>query len=221
MQLMRWPWLYANLIKRDYNMYSYLEGEIAAKSPLLMTLDCNGIGYEINIPLSTFDQLQDIGKKTRLYIHYSFNDLDGARLFGFYTEQEKKLFRLLISVSKIGPKLGLAILSGLPVKDLVSAIQSENSGLISTIPGIGKKTAERLIIELKDKVADLSDETPEVYSSSAADIFKEAESALVTLGYKQFEIRKVIAGLVKNEAYSSSEEVVKAVIKSLYRKRKI
>lgn len=202
-------------------MYSYLQGKITAKSPFLMTLDCNGIGFEINIPLSTFDQLKDIGEKTRLYIHYSFNEQEGTKLFGFLTELEKQLFRLLISVSKIGPKLGLAILSGLPAKDLISAIQSENSGLMATIPGIGKKTAERLIIELKDKVEGLGGETDRVYKSSSSDFIQEAESALITLGYKQFEIRKVLTGLVKDREFKSSEEVVKAVIKALYRKRKV
>jgi len=203
-------------------MYSYLEGKIAAKSPILITLDCHGIGYEVNIPLSTFDQLKEIGEKTKLYIHYSFNDLDGAKLFGFYTELEKQLFRLLISVSKIGPKLALATLSGLPTKELISAIQSENSGLLSTIPGIGKKSAERLIIELKDKVLGLGgDDFSSIYKTASRDIIQEAESALVTLGYKQFEIRKVINNLAKNESFKSSEDIVKIVIKSLYRKRKI
>jgi len=202
-------------------MYSYLEGIITAKAPVLITLDCNGVGFEINIPLSTFDQLKDLGEKSKLFIHYSFNEQDGVKLFGFYTEIEKHLFRLLISVSKIGPKLGLAILSGLPVKELITAIQSENSGLIATIPGIGKKTAERLIIELKDKVADMGEASYNLYKTAGSDFIKEAESALVTLGYKQYEIRKVIARLVKDNAFNSSEEVVKAVIKSLYRKRNI
>jgi holliday junction DNA helicase RuvA len=202
-------------------MYSYLEGIITAKAPVLMTLDCNGIGFEINIPLSTFDQLKEIGEKTKLFIHYSFNEQDGTKLFGFYTEVEKQLFRLLISVSKIGPKLGLAILSGLPVKELISAIQSENSGLIATIPGIGKKTAERLIIELKDKVSSMGEASSNVFRTVDSDFLQEAESALVTLGYKQFEIHKVLAKLTKDTTFNSSEEVVKAVIKSLYRKRNI
>jgi Holliday junction DNA helicase RuvA len=202
-------------------MYSYLEGKISEKSPVLMTLDCNGIGFEINIPLSTFDQLKEVGEITRLYIHYSFNEQDGTKLYGFLTKLEKQLFRLLISVSKIGPKLGLGILSGLPAKDLISAIVSENSGLIATIPGIGKKTAERLIIELKDKVTILGGKPENIYKVSNSDFIQEAESALITLGYKQFEIRKMIAGLVKENEFNSSEEVVKAVIKSLYRKRNI
>jgi len=200
-------------------MYSYLEGLLAVKSPILVTLDCNGVGYEVNIPLSTFDQLPEKGIKTRLYIHYSFTELDGAKLFGFSSLLEKQLFRLLISVSKIGPKLALATLSGLPVKDLISAIQSENSGLIATIPGIGKKTAERLIIELRDKMFDLDGGEVSAGRTGSSDLIQEAESALVTLGYKQFEIRKSIASLVKDGDFSSSEEIVKAVIRALYTKR--
>jgi holliday junction DNA helicase RuvA len=203
-------------------MIAYLEGILQKKEPVSIVIDCAGVGYEVNIPLSTFDKLPEIEKKTKVHIHYSFNEMDGVRLFGFLTLEEKTLFRNLISISKIGPKLALAILSGLPVNDLIRAVQTGDVGLLETIPGIGKKSAERLIIELKDKVGSIA--IGDVLASDSGyqnDIFLEAESALVTLGYKQFEVRRAINNLVKNNEFTTSEEVVKATIRSLYKKRNI
>ena len=139
-------------------MFSYLKGILSKKEPVTIVIDCNGVGYEVNIPLSTFDKLPDVGNEVKILVHYSFNEVDGARLFGFLTPDEKELFRHLISISKIGPKLGLSILSGLSVEDLIRAVQRGDIGLISTIPGIGKKSAERLIIELKDRVISIRPE---------------------------------------------------------------
>ena len=203
-------------------MIAYLQGLLQKKEPVHTIVECGGVGYEVNIPLSTFDKLPEQGKSVQLHIHYSFNEMDGVRLFGFFTLEEKELFRNLISISKIGPKLALAILSGLPVNDLIHAVQAGDVGLISTIPGIGKKSAERLIIELKDKVGSVaSQEILTSGSGSQSSIVLEAESALVTLGYKQFEVRKAINKLMKDNEYTSSEEVVKATIRALYKKRNI
>ena len=136
-------------------MFSYINGILTQKTPVSIVIECGGVGYEIFIPLSTFDNLPEISKQVKLQIHYSFNDIDGVRLFGFFSVEEKELFRYLISISKIGPKIALSILSGLSVEDLIHAIQTGNVDLISTIPGIGKKTAERLNIELKEKVSNI------------------------------------------------------------------
>ncbi|MBN1949115.1 MAG: Holliday junction branch migration protein RuvA [Candidatus Cloacimonetes bacterium] len=201
-------------------MFAYLEGILTRKNPVNVVLDCQGVGYEMAIPLSTHDHLPETGVKVKLYIHYSFNPNDGARLFGFYTELEKNLFRLLISISKIGPKIALAILSGLAADDLISAIQQGNAGLIATIPGIGKKSAERLIIELQDKVTGLSPQ--EAYSTArtgSSSIIVEAESALLTLGYKTADFKSVLHQLLRDRTFSNAEEVVKAVIQTLYRQR--
>lgn len=180
-------------------MIAFLDGVISHKEPVFAVLDCAGVGYEVNIPLSTYDKLPEIGKKVKLHIHYSFNEMDGVRLFGFISKEEKDLFRNLIAISKIGPKLGLAILSGLPVNDLIRAIQVSDVSLIATIPGIGKKSAERLIIELKDKVGNISTGSVLLSEGESSDIVTEAESALVTLGYKQFEVRKQISKLIKEK----------------------
>ena len=202
-------------------MIAYLQGILQKKEPVTIVIDCAGVGYEVNIPLSTYDKLPEMGKQAKVHIHYSFNEIDGVRLFGFFTKEKKNLFRNLISISKIGPKLALAILSGLPVNDLIRAVQAGDVGLIATIPGIGKKSAERLIIELKDKVGSIASQNILLSGDYPKDIFMEAESALVTLGYKQFEVRKAINGLIKDNKFSTSEEVVKATIRALYKKRNI
>ena len=203
-------------------MYAYINGILTQKTPVSIVIECGGVGYEIFIPLSTFDNLPEIGKQVKLQIHYSFNEIDGVRLFGFFTIEEKELFSNLITISKIGPKIALSILSGLSVVDLIHAIQTGNVDLISTIPGIGKKTAERLNIELKDKVSNIKIAGKTYISQlGISDIVQEAETALITLGYRQFEIRKEISRQIKNNDFTTSEEIIKAIIKSLYKKRNV
>ncbi|MDY6915521.1 MAG: Holliday junction branch migration protein RuvA [Candidatus Cloacimonadota bacterium] len=202
-------------------MFAFLDGILAFKSPVTVVINCGGVGYEVFVPLSTFENLPSEGERIKLHIHYSFNETDGVRLFGFHTLQEKELFRLLISVSKIGPKLGLAVLSGMAVDDFVQAVASNDVGLMSTVPGIGKKTAERLIIELKDKVPILSLGKITIdIPTEKKDIIQEAETGLITLGYKQYEVKKAIAKVAKAQSYNSAEELIKAAIKTLYKKRK-
>jgi Holliday junction DNA helicase RuvA len=203
-------------------MFAFIKGIIAEKSPLIVVLDCNGVGYEINIPLSTYDKLPQINESVKLKIHYTFSEMEGVRLFGFFTDEEKNLYRQLLSISKIGPKTALGILSGLSVNDIIRAVQVSDVGLLSTIPGIGKKSAERLIIELKDKVGSISSEAVSMESvSENKDLITDAENALITLGYKPFEIKKVIARIIQGQDFSSSEKLVKATIKALYKKRNI
>jgi Holliday junction DNA helicase RuvA len=193
---------------------------VSDKSPINVIIDCNGVGYAVHIPLSTYDKMPAAGHESTLFIHFSMSDNDGIRLFGFATTDERALFRQLISISKIGPKLALAILSALSVDDFIRAVQTQNAGLLATIPGIGKKSAERLIIELKDKVgsiitnATLHPDTPD-----NAAMLQEAESALITLGYRPADVSKSIASLMQKENFSSAEELVKKVIKTLYGKR--
>lgn len=199
-------------------MFAYIKGVLNLKTPLLVTVECNGIGYEILVPLSTFDNLPEPQNMVQLFIHHVVNESEGIRLFGFSTIEEREMFRKLISVSKIGPKLGLAILSGLSVGELINAIQREDAALIATIPGIGRKSAERMIIELTDKLADLSRQmTPSAIKQVDSDIFKEAEAALCALGYKYGEVKKVLAKLVKTKKPETTEELIKAAIKTLYK----
>jgi len=200
-------------------MISYLKGILAKKTPFSAVVDCNGIGYEINIPLSTFDKLPEIGKTVEIQIHFTMNESEGIRLFGFWTLEEKEMFRQLLFISKIGPKTAISVLSGISVPNLIRAVQTGDVKLISTVPGIGKKSAERLIIELKDKVGKIAFEDVPIADLGKMDIIREAESALITLGYKLYEIRKVLFRLTKENDFDSSEELLKAVIKDLYKKR--
>lgn len=203
-------------------MYSYLKGILSEKYPTIIVIDCKGVGYELFIPLSTYDKLPEIGKEVKVLVHYSFNESDGVRLFGFYSDEEKLLFRQLINISKVGPKLALSVLSGLSIADLIHAVQIGDVNLITTIHGIGKKSAERLIIELKDKVGNITSKPLDGnYPDADSDLIQDAETALLTLGYKRYDARKIISKLMKEKDFSTSEEITKAAIKALYKKRNI
>ncbi len=218
---------YAILIKKNLSgknkiMIAYLKGLLTEKQPTYVFIECAGVGYDVMIPLSTYDKLPPIGNEVKLLIHYSFNETDGVRLFGFINKTDRDLFRKLISISKIGPKTGLSILSTLHADDLISAINRGDVKLISTCPGIGKKSAERLIIELKDKVSSfISEGYSQIDSSLSSNILQDAEDALLALGYKQADITKVIRKLISNRNFQTSEEIVKTVIKELYKTRKL
>lgn len=203
-------------------MYSYLKGALSEKNPNTIVVDCNGVGYELFIPLSTYDKLPETGKEVKVLVHYSFNESDGVRLFGFFSDEEKLLFRQLINISKVGPKLALSVLSGLSIADLIRAVQMGDVDLITTIHGIGKKSAERLIIELKDKVGNITSIPLDGnYPGADSELIQDAETALLTLGYKRYDARKIISKLMKENDFSTSEEITKAAIKALYKKRNI
>lgn len=203
-------------------MYSYLKGVLSEKEPTAIVVDCNGVGYELFVPLSTYDKLPETGKEVIILVHYSFNESDGVRLFGFYSNEEKSLFRQLINISKVGPKLALSVLSGLSIADLMRAVQTGDVNLITTIHGIGKKSAERLIIELKDKVGDITSiSLDRDYSGADTELIQDAETALLTLGYKRYDIRKIISKLMQEKDFSTSGEMIKAAIQALYKKRNI
>ena len=131
-------------------MISYLKGKLIYKSPIEITIDVNGVGYLVFVPLSTFYALPEPGDEISLGIHTHMRE-EALKLFGFYTANEKKIFEKIITVNKVGPKLALTILSGMPPSDLMTTINSNDVGKLSTIPGIGRKTSERLILEMRDK----------------------------------------------------------------------
>ncbi|MCL2062806.1 MAG: Holliday junction branch migration protein RuvA [Candidatus Cloacimonetes bacterium] len=199
---------------------------MSEKTPDTVVIDCNGIGFELKIPLSTFDMLPAVFEVTKLFV-YTFHNDEGTRLFGFLSKQEKELFKLLINVNRVGPKTALAILSSISIKDLITAILTGNSNIIAKTPGLGKKSAERLIIELKDKIEIISElDTKKIKTSVTEshnlglnnDMFQEVESALVSLGYKNYEIRKALQN-VKITNIMTIQEVVKECIKYIYLKR--
>ncbi len=166
-------------------MIGYLSGTLVLKSPQSVTLDVNGVGYEVMVPLSTFYGLPDIGGKVELFIHTHLRE-DALVLFGFQSAIEKRLFLLLITVSGVGPRLSLNILSGIGPAELVDAISRGDSARLQAIPGIGRKTAERISLELKDKAGRISDmeELRKVPAAKAEPLLMDdALSALVNLGY--------------------------------------
>ena len=164
-------------------MIGRLRGQLVAKNPPQILIDVAGVGYEVDVPMSTFCNLPELGANVVILTHLVTRE-DAQLLYGFLTQEERTLFRALIKVSGIGPRIGLAILSGMNTADLVNAIESGESGLLTRIPGIGKKTAERLVLELKGKLlgVGLSISLPTA-SAHHADII----SALVALGYSERE----------------------------------
>lgn len=180
-------------------MFEYIEGKLAQKTPTSVVLDVSGVGYALLIPLSTFSSLPEVGEKTKILTHFVVRE-DAQILYGFFTEEEKQLFRLLISVSGIGPKMGLMILSGRSHEDLKQAIVDGSVAFLTGISGIGKKTAERLVVELREKVI-VDTQLPQSKGSSAGvgSKMEDALSALVQLGYKTPSARQAIEKVLADE----------------------
>jgi holliday junction DNA helicase RuvA len=200
-------------------MFAYLEGILAEKQPTRVVIDCSGVGYELSIPLSTYENLPPSGNKVMLLVHYQFNDTDGARLFGFSNSQEKELFRQLLSVSKIGPRTAIAVLSSLSVNEFRRAVLEGNISLICTVPGLGKKSSERLVLELRDKFNPDGD-SENIHPAGMESISEDSVAALLTLGFSQNEVRKNIMKLTRQKKYNSAEELIKDTIKEFHNKAK-
>jgi Holliday junction DNA helicase RuvA len=199
-------------------MIALLTGKIAHKSPEFIILDVNGVGYRVQIPFSTYYELPDTGALITLNIYTHVKE-DSISLYGFRTIAEKKFFQVLISVSGIGPKLGKDILSNVQVNDLAAAIIRGDLARLSAVPGIGKKTAERLVLELKDKVQKMELAAPagdEDRVPPEAGIEEDVASALINLGYKEAVVKKTLADM-KIPADVSMEELLKQALKALMR----
>ena len=197
-------------------MIAMLRGTIAHKSPDHIILDVNGVGYRVQIPFSTYYDLPEEGGAAILQIHTSVRE-DAIQLYGFRTRLEKSFFQLLISVSGVGPKLARDILSNIQPGPLAQALSQADILKLSSIPGIGKKTAERLILELKEKVGKLdlgSTPATETRMIPEEDVVEDVVSALMNLGYKEPQVRKVLGGLDASRG-GSLEELLKQALKVL------
>lgn len=197
-------------------MIALLTGKLAYKAPDYIILDVNGVGYRVQIPFSTYYELPEEGSGVSLHIHTHVKE-DAIQLFGFRTQQEKQFFQLLITVSGIGPKLARDILSNIQPPDLASAIARGDLVRLSAIPGIGKKTAERLVLELKDKVKKLDVTLPAQETSHqtlANELQEDVASALINLGYKEPLVRKTLAEIDLTEDLPM-ETVLKLALKRL------
>ena len=198
-------------------MIEYIKGEIAELSPASATIDCNGLGYAVNISLNTYAAIQ--GKKScKLYIYEAIRE-DAYVLYGFATKEERELFLMLISVSGIGGNTARMILSALSPAELCNVISNGNDKLLKTVKGIGLKTAQRIIVELKDKISSIgiSPSAPANTISTVvhSEIYEEAVAALTMLGFAQAPSQKVVSAILKEEPEAPVEKVIKIALKRL------
>lgn len=192
-------------------MIGRLHGKLLEKAPPQILIDVSGVGYEVDVPMSTFCNLPDIGSDVTLLTHFVVRE-DAMLLYGFATAAERQTFRALIKISGIGPRIGLAVLSGMSTGDLAAAIEEGNLGLLTRIPGIGKKTAERLILELKGKLVPEANGSSTPAASGAAR--NDITSALVALGYSEREAQSAVKKLPADIGVS---EGIRQALKALAR----
>jgi Holliday junction DNA helicase RuvA len=199
-------------------MITFLHGKLVSALPTQAIVDVGGVGYEVFIPLSSYDKLPPAGQPIRILTHLAVRE-DAHVLYGFMTAPERDLFRLLVNnVSGIGPKLALAVLSGMSVNNFKAAVVNSDVAAISKISGLGTKTAERIVLELKDKlgVAAAWEVASAIHAATPEqEQANEAVLALITLGYKQVEAHKAIRDLQQKDEAKSAEELVKLALKKM------
>ena len=194
-------------------MIGFLKGRLAVKQPPMLLVDVGGVGYELEAPMSTFYGLPATGEPVSLFTHLVVR-ADAHILYGFGSEGERRLFRGLLKVSGVGPKIALGILSGASVEDFLRTVEAEDVAMLTRIPGIGRKTAERVIIEMRDSVKKLSMPTigSPVGLGSAATAQSEAFSALIALGYKPPEVVRLLKTV--DEPDLATTEIIRRALKS-------
>lgn len=196
-------------------MIVYLKGILAEKEPARVTMECAGVGYEALIPLSTYDRLPAAGSELKLLVHHVVRE-DDEQLFGFATEAERDLFRLVTTVSGVGPKLALAVLSGMSPGDLQLAIAQGDAKRIATIKGVGRKTAEKIVVELKDKVNPIEALAASAAASSQEQsaVLRDAMLALTALGFTEDNARKAVQRVLEGEPdVQDAETVIRLALK--------
>lgn len=198
-------------------MIAFIEGVVEEKNPARVVINAGGVGYEINITLNTYEDLPPVGQRTRLCVYHCVRE-DDEMLYGFSNKDERAMFTLLIGVSSIGPATALGILSGLPLASLRAAIASEDVKRLSTIKGVGKKTAERIIVELKDKMPPLA-EAEERAGAALSDeerVLNDAVLALVALGYRNAEAYAMVKRVINDaDELLTIEEVVRRSLSAM------
>ena len=195
-------------------MIGRLQGKVLSKQAPDLLLDVQGVGYEVLVPLNTFFDIPDIGESVTLHTHFVVRE-DAQQLYGFSQLEERLLFRHLIKVNGVGPKMALAILSGMSVKEFSRCVQKDEVATLVKIPGVGKKTAERLLIEMRDKISKIAgDSSEEIIQEVTQDINLEAESALTALGYKPQDAAKMV-NRVAGEHITNAEQLIRAALKSM------
>lgn len=198
-------------------MIGFLRGRLAAKQLPQLVIDVGGVGYEVEAPLSTYAELPAIGSDVSLFTHLVVRE-DAHILFAFGTEQERRLFRELLKVSNVGPKLALSLLSGMSVAEFLRCIEAQDAAQLVRVPGVGRKTAERLLVEMRDRVKGLGDGSAGgvpltgTASGAAAAPQTEAFNALLALGYKPAEVTRLLKGL--DPALQTTEALIRGALQA-------
>ena len=198
-------------------MIAFLRGRVLEKHPNRIVIDVNGVGYELYVPLSTYYDVGDAGSEIGLRVHTHVRE-DALQLYGFLTALEQQLFERLIAISGIGPKLAVAVLSGIDSTDLVSSIQRADVARLTRIPGIGKKTAERIVLELKDRLADVAPPAATETSGRIVDhVRDDLVSALENLGYHRPLAEKAVDAVRARDGGAPFEDALKGALRELMR----
>ena len=201
-------------------MIGRLSGTLLHKRPPEIVVDVGGVGYELQVPMTTLFQLPDVGETVTLVTHHAVRE-DAHTLYGFAGERDRELFRALIRVSGVGPKLALTILSGMDSEHFARAVQGGDLSALVALPGVGKKTAERLLVEMRDRIAAWqapgdAGAAPSAAAGPVPDKLADAEQALVALGYKPAEAARLVAA-VDDERIGDSEELIRLALRSTVR----
>jgi Holliday junction DNA helicase RuvA len=193
----------------------HLRGRLVRKAPPALIVDVNGVGYELEAPMSTFYRLPEVGSEVELATHLVVRE-DAHLLYGFATEDERRLFRDLLRVTGIGPKIGLALLSGIDVDTFMRCVEAQDVDALTRIPGIGRKTAERLLIEMRDRIRALGQLPASIpVAGSVAGARAEAYAALVALGYRPVEVNRLLQGVDQEGA--GTEELIRRALQAAAR----
>lgn len=194
-------------------MIGQINGILLEKHPPQLLVDVHGLGYEIDAPMSTFYQLPDVGQTVKLFTHFVVRE-DAQQLYGFYSRDERTLFRTLLKVNGIGPRSALTILSSVAPNEFVRCVLDNDTASLVRLPGIGKKTAERLIIEMRDKVSDGAPaSSPKSGSGQRHHYLQDAIAALVSLGYKPLEANRTVTRV--DDGQSNSEELIRRALREM------
>ncbi len=202
------------------NMIAFLSGKLLEKTANSVIIDVGGVGYEVLIPLSTYYNLGEVGDETSLRIYTHVRE-DAIQLFGFMTDRERDLYLKLISVQGVGAKSGITMLSGMSADEIIEAIRKDNLAKLTAIPGVGRKTAERLVVELRDKVGALAmaatagEATVTKGAATGGDAFEDALSALLNLGYQRNAAEKAVQEVRRDGADQDVQKILRAALQRL------
>ena len=195
-------------------MISHIRGKLVEKTPTHVVVESNGVGFKMLIPISSYQVLGEIGNETTLLCHLHARE-DGIRLFGFATEQERELFLLLITVSGVGPRLAQSILSGISVQEFKQALRNGDIVALTSAPGVGKKTAERLLLELREKIGISEGDQPRITPSMKRTVGEEALLALESLGYKRIRAQEIVQKVLQESPSLTVEELIRQALRRI------